>query len=158
MCKTPPAGCSVLGSSMGSLSGLMTRLARVIFSLPMHCVFGRTLLFGCWEKTHIPRGNWGQFPPCVPPAKGTGASMALQLCVKGGIGKLDTFSIFLFNLTSHGTQYETPNAREGRWGDPKAAAVSGRSCGRGVRVMAEPALQTPPPLAESPRLTRGESC
>lgn len=81
--------------------------------------------------------------------------MALQLCVKGGTGKLDTSSVFLFNLTSHGTQYEIPNAREGRWGDPKAAAVSGRSCRTGVRVTAEPALQTPPPLAESPHLARG---
>lgn len=89
--------------------------------------------------------------------------MALQLHGKGGIGKLDTFSLFLFNLTiqrdqagtSHGTQYESPNARVGRWGDPKAAAVSGRSCRTGVRVMAEPARQTPPPLAESPRLAGG---
>lgn len=65
----------------------MTRLVWVNF-FPI-------LALGLWKnsalwllgETHISWGNWGQFQPRGPPAKGSGAPMGLQLYGEGGIGK-----------------------------------------------------------------------
>lgn len=96
--------CCLLGvrEQYGIFAGVDDQTGLLLFfSPPLHWVLGRTLVPGCWEQTHTPRGSWEAKPAlcaswprsgCVPALHGAGESVGLQ--VYGGGENRQTRHVF----------------------------------------------------------------